>query len=95
MVIDPRFDGAQRFSDGLAPVNLGGRPGLPYQSDWGEFGLEGGRWGYVDLTGNLAIEPKYLTIHDFQNGRAEVIDDEGLVIIDRAGQVIERPKPPE
>jgi WG repeat protein len=54
-----------------------------------------GRWGYVDASGRLAIEARFLTAEPFEDDRAKVVDGEGPALIDRAGQVIDRPKPEE
>ena len=54
-----------------------------------------GRWGYVDPSGRLAIEARFLAAQPFEDDRASVVDDRGPAVIDRAGQVIDRPKPGE
>ena len=87
-VIAPRFDGASRFSEGLARVVEGGRVGFidaagafaiaPRFDDAGDFsgGLarvrDGRRWGYADRTGAVVIAPRFDGALDFAEGLAVV-----------------------
>ena len=43
VVIEPQFEGAGNFADGLAPVNIGGQWGFSSIPAY----LEGGKWGYI------------------------------------------------
>lgn len=76
MVIKPRFDDAQGFSEGLAAVRFGGR--------------KEGKWGYVDKTGVYVIHPRFSRANPFSGDAASVEIDypesvESL-IIDKTGQ---------
>jgi hypothetical protein len=51
MVINPQFDGANEFSDGLAAVRIGG-----YLT---------GKWGFIDKQGKMAINPQFDQSVDF------------------------------
>lgn len=89
ITIKPQFDLAFGFSEGLAPVNIGGKirrgalpPGNPY----------GGSWGYINPQGQMVIEPQFNMAEPFGNGLAFVakkgkygaINHEGKTIIDLA-----------
>ncbi|MEM1042562.1 MAG: WG repeat-containing protein [Bacteroidota bacterium] len=87
-VIEPQFQLALRFSEGLAPVVDGGRFG--YVDTTGalviepQFELAGafreglapvrqeGRWGFADASGRLAVTPQYDLAFAFSGGRALV-----------------------
>lgn len=92
-VITPeRFDGARDFSEGLAPVSIGGLWGFidksgkvvipPKFEDAEPFasGLSRIRqnyvYGYADKSGNINIEPLYKYAEDFSEGLAVVSNDD-------------------
>src|SRR6516225_80814 len=60
MVIQPTYAGAQRFSDGLAAVQLQPPPA--------------GKVGYIDETGKMVIPPQFETADPFSEGRAPVMN---------------------
>jgi hypothetical protein len=73
----PQFDDLRDFSDGLAAVNLGAKCGT------------GGRWGYIDKGGHVAIPMKFLSAGQFHDGRACVAERPGeSEVIDRSGNVV-------
>lgn len=84
MVIEPRFDFAYDFSEGLAPVRIGTE--------------EDGRWGYIDKTGNMVIEPQFLEVKGFSEGLAAVKTGERdkkndkWGFIDKTGQFVIAPQ---
>lgn len=47
---------------------------------------EGGRWGYMDASGQVVIPPQYLSASDFHGGLAAVKGPDGYMLIDSAGQ---------
>ncbi len=47
-----------------------------------------GKWGFVDLTGNVVIEPKYSSAKSFSNGLAAVSDGEKWGFIDKKGKLV-------
>lgn len=87
-VVDPRFDSACDFNDGLAPVFLNGKWGyidkkgtciIPYKYEYAGAFHEGlarvkmsEKWGYVDPSGKCIIPYKYNFANDFSNGLAQV-----------------------
>lgn len=68
--IPKRFEGAMRFSDGLAAVRIDGR------------------FGYIDTTGRVVIEPQYEAAGPFTGGFAEVRVDGRSGAIDRTGRMV-------
>ncbi|MFD0673550.1 WG repeat-containing protein [Cohnella sp. GCM10027633] len=60
---DISFAGALGFSEGLAAVNIGGKSNI-----WGQ--PTGGKWGYLDAKGRMAIEAKFDYAFSFVNGFA-------------------------
>jgi WG repeat protein len=95
ITVEPRYDAVSAFHGGLAAVNIGGVVQSTGNEHWHQSEFKGGRWGYVDPSGVQVIEAGYLKAEGFQNGRADVVDDQGPAVIDRAGRIIERPKLPE
>ena len=73
------FDGANGFSEGLAAV------GMCFPEGKNEI-VE--RWGYIDKTGNLVIEPEYGLAYAFHDGFAKVTDmNLNTGCIDKTGKV--------
>ena len=62
---------ACNFKDGLARVQV----------------KERDRWGFIDRTGKLVVQPKYTEIYDFSDGLAQVWDPSPC-FIDRTGKVV-------
>lgn len=58
VAIAPQFIDAQRFSEGLAAVDTGGKAAS--------------NWGYIDKTGKMVIEPRFIEAHPFHGGLAIV-----------------------
>ena len=55
LVIEPQFDGATIFRNGLSAINEGGNFGpMPFRID---APLKGGKWGYIDKTGKCIWKP--------------------------------------
>jgi hypothetical protein len=80
---------AGEFSEGLAPVEIGGR--------YEEFGERlrrhiPGKWGYIDKTGKVIIPAKFNFADEFSEGLARVRIGDKYGYINRAGQVVVEPK---
>ena len=71
MVIKPRFDWADDFSEGLAVVEVAD-----------------GNYGYIDTNGEMVLAAKYDVALPFIDGKAQVLEGENRVYIDKEGQVI-------
>jgi len=74
IVINPQFERAHIFRDGLALVKTSG-------SD--------GKWGYIDKKGKFAIAPVYSKAQDFGDGVAWVqIENQPPMLIDKKGKML-------
>jgi hypothetical protein len=108
LAIDPSFDAAGLFHEGLAPVKVDGSWGLidrngrmvvkpQYDgvlggSD-GRFAvLKDGLWGYVTSGGALTIEPRFEAVRPFKDGVAAVKAGGLWGYITPSGQFLEPPK---
>ena len=49
-------------------------------------------WGFVDECGVVVIEPQFTWVNDFYEGRAEVMTDCGMGLIDRRGNFVIPPR---
>ena len=81
-VINPQFDGAYSFSDGLAAVRIGDD--------------KTGKWGFIDNQGHFVINPQFDGVASFSDGLAEVrIGDFGTGksgFIDKQGKFVINPQ---
>ncbi|HNB24445.1 MAG TPA: WG repeat-containing protein, partial [Candidatus Melainabacteria bacterium] len=50
------------------------------------------KWGFVDATGKVVIEPKYESVKPFSEGLAAVVQDRRWGYIDKTGKVAIEPK---
>ena len=55
-VIDPQFDDAADFSEGLARVKIGGTSRYS----------DGGKWGYINPKGEFVINPQFDEVGNFR-----------------------------
>ncbi|MCK4752742.1 MAG: WG repeat-containing protein [Planctomycetes bacterium] len=107
-VIEPEFDFASPFSDGLARVEINDlygyinktgeyivAPKFEFASHFSE-GLASvevnDKYGYIDTTGRIIIEPKFNGTHDFSENLAAVGVDKKWGFIDKAGQMVIEPE---
>ena len=80
-MIEPAFEDALGFSEGLAGVMVGKRG-------------EDGRWGFIDTTGRMVIPPQYGAVRSFEDGLARMSPPTEELIqlfwgyIDRTGKVV-------
>jgi hypothetical protein len=107
-ILEPKWEGAGMFGDGLAPVKLGGKWGFIDETGkmvitpaWDEAlsfadGLapvrKEGKWGYIDKTGKLVIEPNWEDASGFSSGTACVTKKGLFGYIDTTGKVISEPQ---
>jgi len=79
VVIEPKFDGADYFSEGLAPIKSG-------------FG-EATKYGFIDKTGKIVIEPRFREVQGFSDGLAAVsVVEERWGYIDETGKFVIQPR---
>jgi WG containing repeat len=83
IVIEPQFDFAGQFVEGLAPVQVQG-------------GSDSAGYGYIDTSGRVVIEPRFRRAFAFSEGLARVeVENNGLLqygFIDRSGAVVVEPQ---
>jgi hypothetical protein len=83
LIIQPQFDEAEPFSEGLARVRVGGSRGTLLGAPF----VDGGRWGFINEEGVMVIKPRFYSAENFVNGRAYVSIGE-LRVIGRRGGVV-------
>ncbi|MDR1197724.1 MAG: WG repeat-containing protein [Prevotellaceae bacterium] len=83
-VIPLQYDYGYSFSEGLAAVNKGGE----WSANWSM--MVGGRWGFIDTSGNLIIPHQYRkVVENFHNGKAVVQNLSASFKIDKTGNTVE------
>ena len=103
-MIEPRFDTAEKFSEGLAPVSVEGKYGyisksgslaIPFRFDSAEQFMEGfaavclnGKYGYIDNTGKSVIPYRFENAGSFNEGMAPVMMNGRYGYIDRTGKSV-------
>jgi hypothetical protein len=88
--VEPKYDDAGRFSEGLAAVNEGAKSaGFPRP-----FVREGGKWGFIDTTGRLVIPMRFswVDFHGFSDGFALVSAGGTSFYIDKTGMTAITPE---
>lgn len=108
VIIQPQFEFAKPFSEGLAVVMLGGSYGFIdetgqlvirpqfYNADPFSEGLAPvmlhGGWGYIDVTGQTVIAPQFDVVRGFAEGLAAVAIGDRWGFINKDGQLVIRPQ---
>ena len=77
-VINPQFEDATHFSEGLAAVKI--RSGST------------GKWGYIDKAGKIVINPQFDDAKDFSEGLAAVRIGDNYGYIDKTGTYVINPQ---
>jgi WG containing repeat len=83
LVVPPSFLRGERFSDGLAAVNIGS--GKAHQSI-----AEACEVGFIDATGAFAITPRFFATGSFQDGLCLAETEKDLLYVDRKGSPVWR-----
>ena len=83
-VIEPQFEFADRFQEGLALINVGGSPSGKAVL---RFQLKGGKWGFIDKLGQVVIETKFDAADRFNEGLAAVRIDGKWGFVDYRGRI--------
>jgi hypothetical protein len=84
VILEPKYDNVEVFSDGLAAVNIGAKLDMTFRPPW----LRGGKWGYIDRLGKQVIPVSFARAGSFSGGRALVGSDAGEQFIDKEGKVV-------
>ena len=86
IIIPATYDFVTPFQDGYALFNTGG---AIEKSDSEHKEWVGGLWGFINKSGEVIINPQFLKAHNFENGKAEVVTQEGnRVFIDKEGKIV-------
>ena len=89
-VIAPTFTDVYSFSEGLAPVCVGGE--WKHKKDQLISEFIGGKWGFIGKDGQFVIEPKFEYALRFSDGRAAVLQDGKAGFIDATGKLVIPPQ---
>lgn len=87
IIIEAKYDYAKIFTEGLAPVNIGGKLSAFSVNDYGSYVI-GGKWGYIDKKGKEVISIKYSYASIFENGLAAVVHNGQWGFIDKNDKVV-------
>lgn len=87
-IIEPEFDDAGDFCEGVARVNVGkgvsrDLSGLCLVEWWSD-----GKWGYIDRSGAYIVKPRFEDAKDFRGGIAKVKVDGKWRYINKSGAVL-------
>lgn len=88
-VIKPQFISTGDSSEGLIPVEIGGRN---RKDGEGIYTRISGKWGYADKTGKILIEPKFDGADEFSEGLANVTIGEKYGYVDKSGKIVIDPQ---
>lgn len=72
--IEPKYDDARPFSDGLAAVGIRNASSV--------------QWGFIDKNGKEVVPPRFELVGNFSDGLAMVWNRATFSFIDRAGRVV-------
>jgi hypothetical protein len=82
IVINPQFDAADAFSEGLAAVRIGDD--------------KTGKWGFIDETGKYVVNPQFDFAYSFAEGLARVRTGDSVSgkwgYIDKTGKYVVNPQ---
>ena len=70
-IIPCKYDFVRPEEDGIFAFNVGGKNII--EKEYGTFGVDGGKWGYVDTTGKEVIAAQYDNVTGFTDGVAQVM----------------------
>ncbi len=84
IVINPKFESALNFHEGLARVRMKGTKAT-------KEGYTSGKWGYIDTTGNIVINLKFDIAGEFYGGLATAHIGDKWGYIDKTGKFVWKP----
>ncbi|MFH0819589.1 MAG: WG repeat-containing protein [bacterium] len=79
------------FFEGLAAINIGGIVRYNLHSDSEDIDI-GGKWGYIDRTGKIIIEPIFSSVKQFSDGLAAVKYKDKWGFINKEGKFVVEPQ---
>lgn len=97
MKINPQFEEAHFFSEGLAAVAISGTgANATPNANASPFEMGGSgdmKWGYIDTSGRFVINPQFNAAYDFSDGLAAIVNkDNKLGYIDKTGSFVITPQ---
>lgn len=87
VVVPPKYHFIGKFSEGLAPVNIGGK----WKTDYIISEFKGGEWGFINQKGKEIIPVQYRNVLDFKEGLAGIQTLSGWGYINTTGKVVINP----
>lgn len=89
IVIEPQFEAAEDFREGLAPVRVHSEETTwcPREPTGARAGFTN-KWGYIDKTGKIVIPPQYESAEPFSEGLAAIKNCDEAFFIDKTGKKI-------
>jgi hypothetical protein len=89
IVIEPQFEDAEDFSEGLAPVKVHSEDTTwcPREPSGSRKGFTN-KWGYIDKTGKLVIPPQFESAAPFSEGLGAIQNCDEAFFIDKAGKKV-------
>ena len=89
IVIEPQFEGAEDFNEGLAPVRVHSEETTwcPREPSGSRQGFTN-KWGYIDKTGKMVIPPQFESAAPFSEGLAAIQNCDEAYFIDKSGKKV-------
>ena len=89
IVIEPQFEDAENFVDGLAPVRVHSEETTwcPREASGSRKGFTN-KWGYIDKTGKMVIPPQFESAEPFSEGLAAIQNCDEAFFIDKTGRKV-------
>ena len=84
IVVQPIYDMVYLFSENRAAVNKGATVKMENAG--------GGKWGFIDPSGNEIIPLQYSSVTSFKNNKSVVIKDRKVFSIDTSGNILDKTK---
>ena len=85
ITIEPQFDFALPFQEGLAVVCVGCKEQAKGEHRW----FSGGKWGYINHKGKFVIPLKFEEAKNFKNNKARVMFKNKWAYINKKGVIVE------
>lgn len=81
LIIQPQFDYAEDFNEGMAAVAIKART-------TGNQATEAEKYGFIDTSGNIVINYRYDKVYSFSEGHAVVVIGDKYGFVDKTGKEI-------
>ena len=91
MVVNPMFESARSFGEGLAAVCVGHGCYIKPLGETKQDGEEQ-KWGFIDKAGKMVIPPQFANVNDFHEGLAAASVGDKWGYIDKTGKFVINPQ---